>query len=619
MTMQGFDWLDAHAPAVVAAVLAVATVLAVARVLLRHWRAGPSQRSRTWRVALLVLAQPACAALLYVALVPPAVRGTAGTLVVATHGTAHDDWRSAAGDVRVALPESPGLAGAERVPDLATALRRYPATQRVRILGAGLEARDRDAAGGVEIAFEASPLHRGLVQLDIPDQAVAGADFRVAGRVHGIAGGEVELVDPASRRVDRMALQDDGRFVLTATARVPGAAAFGLRVRDPRKRLVESADVPIVVDAPAPPRVLLIAGAPGAELKFLRRWAQDAGLPVHTQIDLGGGLQGGDAPIALNAAHLARFDLVVLDERAWSSLGQSQRVALVAAVRNGLGMLLRITAAPSGIEQRRLRALGFDVGGGRDTAVVQLASVAVDQDAARARLGPGTPDAPRSHDADVPEVPALTRRAIRIAAADGMALLADASGAPFALWRAEGRGRIAVSALVDSHRLVLAGRSDLHGELWSQAATTLARARSTRPFGIDGSGPPGERIALCGVAPDARVQGPDGASVPLRVDPANRARACAAFFPRVAGWHRLESGDATQLFHVHAADALPGVRARERRDATLQLAAGSPTAQALATAAAPQQPGERWPWWLAWLVASGALWWFERARAGKGG
>jgi hypothetical protein len=85
-----------------------------------------------------------------------------------------------------------------------------------------------------------------------------------------------------------------------------------------------------------------------------------------------------------------------------------------------------------------------------------------------------------------------------------------------------------------------------------------------------------------------------------------------------AGWHLLQSGDRTQPFHVRAADAAPGLLANETREATLRLAAAAHLTVASTIAeAAPRHAGARWPWFLAWLLASGALWWFERARSGR--
>ena len=142
---------------------------------------------------------------------------------------------------------------------------------------------------------------------------------------------------------------------------MPGVVAYRLRLRDVRQQLMEDVALPLQVEADPAPRVLVLAGAPNPELKYLRRWASDASLSMHTQIAAGGGMQLGDAPISMTAANLSRFDVAVLDERAWSAMGEAQRAALLEAVRGGLGLLLRVTAALSEPEQRRLRALGFAV------------------------------------------------------------------------------------------------------------------------------------------------------------------------------------------------------------------------------------------------------------------
>jgi len=604
-------------PLLVGALLTVAVVVASARLLHRQWRAPPAQRSRGWRLALLLLAQPVCATLLYFALMPPSLPGEAGTLVVATAGsTAAQLGEGRGGEAFVALPEAPALADVERVPDLATALRQHPGTRRVRIVGAGLVDRDRDSVQGMAVDFTANPPPRGLVELQAPRQVVAGADFVVAGRANDLRGGSAELIDPGRRRVDRVALPADGRFTLTASPRVAGTASFTVRLRDAKQAIVEDVELPLQATAATPPRVLLLAGAPGPEVKYLRRWARDAGITLQTQISVGGGMQLGDAPVAINAANLGRFDLVILDERAWSALGDSQRAALNDAINNGLGVLLRVTAAPSPIERRRLQSLGFAVAGGSDSATVKLAPTARDEDATRARIGPGTPDAPKSHDAALPDIPALTRRDLRFQPGDAVPLLRDDAGTWMSAWRAQGRGRIALWTLTDSYRLVLAGRDDLHGEIWSNALATIGRPQARNDLAIEGEARQYERIALCALGAAANVRTPAGDTVALLRDPATGPRNCAAFWPRQAGWHQLRSGEQTLSFFVRAPTGAPGLRAGETREATSRLAASSAIASATA-GTVPGHPGERWPWWLAWLLASAALWWLERSRLGR--
>lgn len=604
-------------PRVITALLALAAGMAMLRLVLRHLRAAPGARGHRARLALLLLAQPLGAALLYLALLPPRRPSSEDTLVVATSATSRAAWDAATGSVRIALPDAPTLPGAERVPDLATALRRHSGVHRLHVVGAGLAARDIEAARGLGVAFDPARLPVGIVALDAPRDAVAGALFSVAGRAHGLPGGSVELRDPAGRRIDRATLSADGGFVLSGIARVAGSAPFTLQVRDVRQRSVETVALPVHVEPVVPPRLLVLAGAPGPEVKFLRRWARDAGLPLQTQIDVGGAIQLGNAPIAITAANLARFDAVVLDERAWSSMGAGGRDALARAVRDGLGMVLRVTAPLSDLERRRLRAFGFDVDGGREGESVRLLPPSRDEAAVRARLGPGTRDAPRGADAPLPDVPMLTSRRLSIAVGDGLALRSGNAGITAGAWRAEGRGRVAVWTLADTYRLVLAGRDDLHGALWSDAIATVARARPRATLVIEGDARQGTRVALCGVGATARVVDPAGASTRLLPDPRTGARRCAAFWPARAGWHVVEEGSRSQAFHVRAATEARGVQAAAMREATLRLQAAPVHAPAAVGRDAGTTRGARWPWWLAWLAVAAATWWFERSRLGR--
>ncbi|WP_407351055.1 carboxypeptidase regulatory-like domain-containing protein [Luteimonas sp. R10] len=600
--------------ALLAGLLGLAVVLGWTRLLLRQWRAPAGARSRTWRLVLLLALQPLCALLLYRTLVPPALPTRAGEMTVLTAGATRAQLdASAQGEVLVALPEAPRLRGAGRVPDLATALRRHPGTARVRVLGAGLEARDRDALGGIALEFEPSPLPAGLVALWAPERVAAGGAFRVAGRVHGVDGGSVELLDPAGRRVDAATLADDGGFAVVGSARAPGTVRFALRVRDGERDTVEEVAVPLWVAAEPAPRVLLLAGAPNPEFKHLRRWAADAGMALHAQVAVGGGVVLGDAPVAMNAESLREFDLVVLDERAWATLGEARRAALAAAVRDGLAILLRITGPLPGTTRRQLRTFGFEVSAGAATAAVAMPPAIEDETMLLARLGPGTADAPVEAALASEAPPEPSRRDLRIAAAD--AATGVASAADWLHWRAEGRGRIALATLVDSYRLVLSGRDDLHAELWSAAFAAATRPRATTEPEFAAGIRAGERTAICGVPAQASVRAPDGTSTRLLPDPA--AGGCAGYWPRLPGWHVLLQGDEARPFHVRSRDAAPGLRAHALRGATLRHVGTAPRRPDAGATAGPPRRGASWPWFIGWLAAVAASWWLERSRLGR--
>ena len=580
-------------------VLGVGVLLASARFV---WQARTvAQRERGWLFVLLL--QPVAAVLVYFALFPPAGERAADRLVLATAGSTPAQVARHRDTARVlALPEAPALAGVTRVPDLGTALRQHPEASRLLVLGAGLEARDREAARGHALAFEPTRLPRGLVELWSPAQATIGARWPVSGRVHALPGGSVELLDPGGRRADISMLKQDGRFVVHGIAPAPGRARFSLRVHDARAQTVETIELPVQVVAGSALRVLVLAGGPGPELKYLRRWALDAGASMRTQIALGAGMRIGDAPVAIDAATLRGFDLVVLDERAWRELGAARKAALRAALQAGLGVLLRLTGPLSPGERSELQAFGFTVDAANLVQTVSLPGTMF-SGAARSNT-----ESSAAADEDVP--PLLSRQPLRVAAADGVALLRDDAGAALALWRGVGQGRIALWWLGDSHRLVLAGEAAAHGRLWGEAFATLARTHGARvPWLVSHDPRAQQRLVLCGLAEGTSVEAEDGTRTRLLLEASANASACAAYWPGTPGWYFVRSGDASVPFSVRAESDAPGLLAQATREATQQLVAE------VASTGKPARvsvPGLRWPWFLGWLLATAMLWWIER-------
>ncbi|MBD9470701.1 carboxypeptidase regulatory-like domain-containing protein [Pseudoxanthomonas sp. PXM01] len=605
--------LTAALPSLLAGLLALAVVMAWVRLALWRGRAPHDRRGSPVRFALLCLLQPVVAGLLYFTLLPPRQAATTGTLVVMT---AQADRVALPADLqgqpRVALPEAPAMADAERVPDLGTALRRHPEIHRIHVVGAGLEARDRDAVGDRGLAFSPTPLPRGLVQLSPVATATPGAPFDVSGRVQGVPSATVVLRDPAGQRIAASVPDAQGGFRVTGLARLPGPAVFRLEVLDAARSVVDTATVPVWTQADAPPRVWALAGAPNAEWKYLRRWATDAGVPLHLQVSLGGGLQLGDAPLPMTADTLRRFDLVLLDARSAAALGDGQRAALAAAVRDGLGVLVRTDGALSPAVQRML---GLSLAG-NDEAEFHLPRPAPDDDAWRARRGAGTTDTPVDADAVPAGLPTLSRRALRTASTDAIPLLRDADGTAVAWRRAEGRGRIGAWTPTDTYALVLAGHPDAHAALWSQAVGMLARTTAEASHSLADDARVAQRVVLCDLADEARVTAPDGDVTRLQRDSASGAAQCAGFWPRAAGWHQLGIGETTAPFHVRAADDAPTLHAMAVREQTQQLASRRPTGAATSTKEGTRWPA--WPWFLGFLAAAGLLWWLERRRPAAG-
>lgn len=537
------------------------------------------------------LLSPAAAVALYLCLFPPAARVPLAddALVVLTPGATADQLAALPRAAeRVALPGAPADATVERVPDLGTALRRHAQARRLHVVGGGLPARDRDAARQLVATFDAAPLPRGLVELDAPSSVLAGHAWLAEGRVEGVAGGRVELRDPSGVVAASSALVAAGRFSLAAHAKGEGRALFALHVFDRDGAQVERVPLPIAARAGVPLRVLLMAGAPDPELKYLRRWATDAGLALDGRIALSDGiaLTDGSALIGdsrLDAAALHATDVAIIDERAWASLDATARRTLIEAVRGGLGLLLRPTGDVPEAVAADWASLGYALKSDEPRA-----PVALDR-----RLGLG--------DSGL----LFTPRPLAVETADAAALLRADDGSALGWMRDVGEGRVGLWLLPDSYRLALGGAAPAFASLWSDLLGTLARARGAPPPRLPVSTRIDERAVLCGLGRDAAIEGDAGERTPLAIG----SDGCAAFWPDAAGWVEIVDDASHWPLYVRGADEAPALAAGERARATRALLGATHIA---AASAERDVPLPRWPFFLAFVALAAWTWWLER-------
>ncbi|MGH8110273.1 MAG: hypothetical protein ACREO1_16325 [Arenimonas sp.] len=566
--------------------LVLAILLGSTRYLFSLRRMQVERRPQLWRVLMILALQVSSAALLYFVLFPPPTFTSAERLVILT-ANANTVDHEINGRV-IALPEAPASANAEAVPDLATALRRYPGVNFVQVVGAGLTARDQDAARGVSIAFDPAPLPKGLVELSLPDNVSSGARWSLQGRVNQIKNARVELLDPGNAVVASAQTDADGFFVVSDTARTAGMAMYQLRILDEQKTVVETVKLPLNIVQEKTLKVLSLSGGPSPDLKYLRRWAVDAGIDLQSQINLSPGVQMNNAAISINSSSLRDLDLLMLDERAWGSMGRGSKQAVIEALRGGMGVLLRITGPLSANDRSELRALGFAVS---DANIVQGIRLNSSKDST-----------------------SLTRRPLRVGSSDAVTLLQDDAKNPLALWRAEGRGRIGLFWLTDSYKLVLNDEASRHGQIWRDAFSFLARVRSGSAITLRDQGSRvNRRNVMCNLGAKSFVQAADSGITYLIAETTGENKNCAAFWPRVSGWHVVVS-DANELpLYVRGQNEAPGLQANAVREATLLLTAKQ--ADEKNTSRIPV-PGSPWSWFSAWFVITTVLWLLERSKIG---
>ena len=575
-------------PLLVAVLIALAAIIAAVRIL----RSG-----HRWRWPL-AFGQMLAAVLLYVFLFPPLATEVGGSLTILTPGINNEQLaKIGTGADVIALP---GIVNSvdgriEHAPDLATALRRHPQTSQLRVIGNGLPLRDRTVARGIALDLDAAPLPDAIVEIAMPEVVQAGSRWRAEGRIHAtpLVNRSIELRDPADAVAASVLTDALGGFTVEGIARASGLLRYSLSLRDDDDKPLDT--IPLALDARigTPLRLLITAAVPSPELKYLRRWATDAGQIVDARIGLSEGisLRDADQPL-IDAASLAASDLLIVDERSWAKLDASTRKLVSDAVDGGLGLLLRVTAPMSA------------------EAVAAWAELGTPMEA----VDPAPPSALRSDARD--DALALSHLPYRLGK-NLAPLIVMRDGYVVVGWRAQGRGRAGVITLADSYRYVLAGSQDRHGSLWSTITSTLARARGKLQPRLPTFSRVGERAVVCGLdGAGWQVESPDATRTALLLD--ENSHGCAAYWPSMVGAHRLSKPAVSKpndaepdgwSFDVLANDQATGLLAAQTQRATRQLASAAASEQSGSERIA-QMP--RIAWLLAWLAVMSLLWWVER-------
>ncbi len=534
----------------------------------------------------------------------------------------------------------PADAGATFLPDAPTLRRRYPELGRLRILGDGLDPADLPSLDGLQVEFVPGPRATAagpsLRSLRCPRVLPLGETLTVEGRVGDLPAGQtafltLEAPDGTSTEAATLPADANGEAGFILYTPSPGAAGrflWRLRLQPAAGETVHplvDETLGVEVRAPSLPRVLVLENAPRFDTALLRRWYEDGGGTLCARVRLGqdryrffvhAPLPGPAVPAevnALDAPLLAGFDLVLADARALASLPAPEREILRAAVVDtGLGVL----------------ALA-------DDAVLPPATVAPDRAwmfpwQLRA-LDPAADDTQRltrllwDGSAQPAGLPLPTAPCEIVPRPGQAAAVRDDQGRALAAVASLGRGTLALTLVRETGRWTRANEPAAFAGYWSSLFARTARpldspGRWTLAGGDDGPVFVDEPLELLwNGPPPGTVQVTDGSgaapvTLPPESDPDEPGRWRARFWPRRAGWHRVEAKGGALDFYVGAAGSWPGLRTERRRAATERFAARS--------AAAPDRPGPAEPvsvpagWWFGAFLAGAGLLWVERRLAG---
>ncbi|WP_426340978.1 hypothetical protein ACN9MZ_03835 [Pseudoduganella sp. S-14] len=531
-------------------------------------------RKKRWVDAALALAAGASLAILLAA--PAAPAGGAQPIVLATAG------------------------GSPAAPDdrLAAALAQFPSALRdtpVEVQGQGLhEAQWRDMPIR---PIQWKPAQNGLLWLDFPRSLPLGRNFALTVRRDAPqAGWRLQLLAENGQVLaeSRAAAAAD---TLTVQWQPPLAESMVLQARllDKDGKTAAQGPVPLRVLDAVPLQVQGRFGAPSFDARVLNQLLTDSNAIVDWQTTLGKSLARNEEA----RAPLTHPNILVADA-AWLERG-GLRGAL-AQVAQGLPLLvLGGNADDAALWQR-----------GTGLKLSAQSATTEQEDARRLAFAGATLDfAPG---AQVPTAGGAWQPVAR-----------DKDGKPWLWQRDWQKGRILWLGVRDWHRHAISEPAAL-GQWWQQVIdfAALGSEQKLRWLDADPMPLPGLRTEICaqGVATGGAVTvGQEALHWQARSERADSA--CAALWPRAAGWLPLRSGQAESAVYVYAAQDWPAWQAALRHDATARYASRSaqPVAGLGAVDPAPLRTGEPPPWaiavprWmpgLAFVLCMLLLWWRER-------
>ncbi len=535
-----------------------------------------------------------------------------------------------AGDIRYRLG-SFSLPTEDDVPQLKTPGQiplRHPTARQLQLTGHGLSADDWATLPEYLTIQWSPPTLQGLTDLHWPSHIAVGEPLRVSGRLRWDGNSSplsLSLVDLSGRSVDTQTVLPGEGFYLEALPPVLGPVEYTLEVAMADARLA-SEPVSSFVRTTEPPRLMIWQSAPSFDTQQLTRWAADSGaqLLVRTQISRDRYLSqriNVDSQIEpiLVPSLLATIDMIVLDGRQWVALESAERATLMAAVEEGLGLLVLIdsTLAQAMAEVPASRRVFGVVLGAQASADERLPFRYGGQHRQRQPIGP-TP---------------LPVAAGSMTLIDAQPFTVDEQGAVLEAWRPQGLGRIALSRLRDRYRWATSGADSAFSSYWSNVLATIARPSATphlQPLTTPTALRPFKRLQICADNPQQEALsvtlaplGSSSPTVPLMAPVSGGSTACGFVWTADTGWHWLTLKDAEGStverlsVRVLADDEHQTDRFARRQRATSSFMKHALSASAERIDEPPFVPINPWWTWGALLLGLAPLWLERRLLLGR--
>jgi len=332
----------------------VVIILAVLGAGLLTWKEvqRPQRAHLAWRVMAVLLAVAALVCLVLPVRYPVSATNSVSEVVILTRGA---DKSKAS--VRPGVPvytTDASLTGKDitYVPDIPWLMEQHPLVNKITVKGYGLSAYELQwlQARPVEMLYERAVVPEGLIAANWNRKLRLGEVLEVQGIYHNSKADSVKLcLSGLGTRFDSLTIAGDTSQAFSLHCRPAhlGNTLYELQAIGAGRTIAEE-KVPVVLSPAAELQVLLLSSSPDFDNRFLANWLYENKYKVmarHTvsKNKYGQAFLNISRPSlpGISTSLLDAYDVVITDDECLAAASASERAALQAAVKKGMGLILQ--------------------------------------------------------------------------------------------------------------------------------------------------------------------------------------------------------------------------------------------------------------------------------------
>jgi hypothetical protein len=244
----------------------------------------------------------------------------------------------------------------KHIGDINSFLSSNPKFEVFHIYGYGLENHEFESLRGKNLIFHPSILADGISSINWSNKIRSGEELLIQGSYNNLEKREIKLVlQGMGTNLDSVIIEKESTsFELKCIPKHLDKAVYSLIALANGDTLAKE-DLPILVKAKEPMRILILAASPDFEHKFVKNWLSEQGfsLAIRTTISTNKFnsefLNGSKIDLTrINSTLLNDFDVLIGDIQELARLNNAESQALQNQVNLGMGLIIKTNAIESG-------------------------------------------------------------------------------------------------------------------------------------------------------------------------------------------------------------------------------------------------------------------------------